>query len=221
MLALAGLSLLDLLSEPAREWLAQIGARRSYGDGEMIHRRGDPQRSMCVVISGQVRLTRLQASGTQTFVSSVQPGQHFGDVLFHGRRRRTHDAWAVSAVQLDHYDEAAYQRLLDNHEVLLALHRITAARLAGSMSMGEDLRALSREAHLAKILLALRPESGADGVIECVQEDLAALIGTSVMTLSKALGVLKREGLIETGYRSLRIIDRDGLRSWLAAHSPE
>ncbi len=219
MLALAGLALLDLLSEPARDWLARTGTRRSYGHGEMVHRRGDPDPSMCVVISGQVRLTRLQASGTQIFVSSVQPGQHFGDVLFHGRRRRTHDAWAVGDVLIDHYDEAAYRQLLANHEVLLALHRVTAARLSGSMSMAEDLRALSREAHLAKILLALRPD--AQGLIVCVQEDLAGLLGTSVMTLSKGLALLKREGLIETGYRSLRIVDRARLRAWLAAHSPE
>lgn len=219
MLALAGLSLMDLLSEPTREWLGRIGTRRSYGDGEMVHRRGDPDPSMCVVIGGRVRLTRLQANGTQIFVSSVQPGQHFGDVLFHGRRRRTHDAWAVGDVVIDHYDEAAYQQLLANHEVLLALHRVTAARLSGSMSMAEDLRALPREVHLAKILLALRPDAG--GMIACVQEDLAGLLGTSVMTLSKGLAQLKREGLIETGYRSLRITDRARLRAWLAAHSPE
>ena len=109
--------------------------------------------------------------------------------------------------------------MLANHEVLLALHRVTAARLSGSMSMAEDLRGLRREAHLAKILLALRPQ--ADGSIDCVQEDLAALLGTSVMTLSKGLGLLRREGLIETGYRTLRIVDRARLRAWLAAQSPE
>lgn len=219
MIELAGPALLHELSQPARDWLGQVGTRRAYDDGEMIHRRGDPDPTMCVVIAGQVRLTRLHANGTQTFVSSIQPGQHFGDILFHGRARRTHDAWAVGAVLIDHYDEAAYYRLLAHPEVLLALHRITAARLSGSMSMADDLRGLPRELHLAKILLALRP--GPDGLVDCVQEDLAALLGTSVMTLSKALALLRAEGLIETGYRSLRIIDRKRLRLWLAQRSPE
>lgn len=221
MIALAGLALLDELSEPARAWLAAVGTRRSYADGEMIHRRGDVEPSMCVVISGRVRLTRLHANGTQIFVSSIRPGQHFGDVLFHGQTpaRRTHDAWAVGAVQIDHYGEAAYASLLGQPEVLLALHRIAATRLAGAIAMADDLRGLPREAHLAKVLLALRPDAG--GEISCVQEDLAGLLGTSVMTLSKALARLRGAGLIETGYRSLRILDRARLRAWLAAHSPE
>lgn len=222
MIALAGLALLDLLTEEQRHWLAALGTRRSYQDGELIHRRGDRDLSMCVVISGRVRLTRLHADGTQTFVSSIHPGQHFGDVLLHGgRQRRTHDAVAVGAVRLDHYDADAFARVLENPVVVLALYRITALRLSGAMAMSDDLRALPREVHLAKILLALRTGDNPPGTIECVQDDLAALIGTSVMTLSKALGVLNRAGLIETGYRSLRIIDRKALSSWLAARSPE
>lgn len=222
MIALAGLALLDLLTEEQRRWLSALGTRRSYQDGELIHRRGDGDPSMCVVISGQVRLTRLHADGTQIFVSSIQPGQHFGDVLLHaGRQRRTHDAVAVGAVQLDHYDADAFARVTDNPDVLLALYRITSIRLSGAMAMSDDLRGLPRAAHLAKILLALRTDGDPRGTIECVQDDLAALIGTSVMTLSKALAELKRAGLIETGYRTVRIVDRKALSAWLAARSPE
>jgi hypothetical protein len=42
------------------------------------------------------------------------------------------------------------------------------------------------------------------------------MLGTSTMTLSKCLAALKRQGLIETGYRVLRIPDPPRLRSWLA-----
>lgn len=223
MIALAGLALLDLLTEEQRGWLASLGTRRSYQDGELIHRRGDGAATMCVVIAGRVRLTRLHADGTQTFITSVQPGQHFGDVLLlqTEQARRTHDAVAVGAVQLDHYDLAAFAQVTANLDVLLALYRITALRLSGAMAMSDDLRGLPRAAHLAKILLSLRPETSASDAIACVQEDLAALLGTSVMTLSKALAELKRAGLVETGYRTLRIVDRQALGAWLAACSPE
>lgn len=221
MISLAGHALLDLLSEPDRNWLASVGVRRSYDDGEMIHHRGDGDTSMCVVIAGEVRLTRLHASGTQTLVSLIVPGQHFGDVLFHTQRQRTHNALAVGRVQIDHYDEPAYRRVLDNPAVLRALHQINAMRLTRALAMLDDIRGLSTEAHLAKILLALGAEDQSGGGIDCVQEDLAGLLGTSVMTLSKSLATLKREGLIETGYRTIRIIDRKRMSAWLAAHSPE
>ena len=217
MIALAGEILLDLLSPAARGELSALGQRKSYGDGELIHSRGDPGVGMGIVIRGRVRLCVLHATGAQTFVSMVRPGQHFGDILLFGKsRRRTHDALAEGPVLIDHYDAQAFERVLDIPEVLRALYRVAAQRLSGSMAMNDDLRSMPREAHLAKILLVLLRQSKSPDSVPCVQEDLAALLGTSTMTLSKCLGLLKREGLIATGYRLVRIPDPARLRAWLA-----
>jgi CRP/FNR family transcriptional regulator, cyclic AMP receptor protein len=217
MIALAGHELLDLISDEARDWLALTGQRRAYSDGELIHSRGDSETTMGIVIKGHVRLCRLHADGSQTYVSLVRKGQHFGDVLLvSGPARRTHDAVAVGNVLIDHYDATAFQSLMEHPEVLAALYRITALRLKAAMAMSDDLRAMSREAHLAKILLALLRQAGASNRINCVQEDLASMLGTSTMTLSKCLAALKRQGLIETGYRVVRIPDPPRLRKWLA-----
>ena len=220
MIALAGQVLLDQVTPQAKEWLASIAQRRSYRDGELIHSRGDKEATMAIVIKGQVRLGRLHADGSQTFVSMIRRGQHFGDVLMvAGPGRRTHDAVAVGDVLIDHFDQPAFARIMAHAEVLGAIYRITAQRLVGAMAMNDDLRGLSREAHLAKILLALLSRSGSPDRIACVQEDLAGLLGTSTMTLSKCLGVLKRDGLIETGYRVIRIPDPARLRTWLSHQS--
>jgi CRP/FNR family transcriptional regulator, cyclic AMP receptor protein len=221
MIALAGEVLLDLLSPVTRSELAALGQRSSYSDSELIHSRGDPGAGMGIVIKGRVRLCVLHANGAQTFVSMVRPGQHFGDVLLFGKhRRRTHDALAEGAVLIDHYDAQAFERALDISEVLRALYRVTAQRLSGSMAMNDDLRSMPREAHLAKILLVLLRQSHSPDSVPCIQEDLAALLGTSTMTVSKCLGQLKREGLIATGYRLVRILDPERLRNWLAAKVP-
>ena len=49
-ISLAGDALLDLLSPPTRASLADLGQRRTYVDGELIHSRGDPNPGMGVVI---------------------------------------------------------------------------------------------------------------------------------------------------------------------------
>lgn len=217
MIALAGQGLLDQVSPEAAHWLASIAQRRSYCDGELIHSRGDRKATMAIVIKGQVRLGRLHADGSQTFVSLIRSGQHFGDVLMVGSsHHRTHDAIALGEVVIDHFDDAAFALVMSNLEALGVLYQITAQRLIGAMTMNDDLRGLSREAHLAKILLALLSRSGASDRIPCLQEDLAGLLGITTMTLSKCLGKLKREGLIETGYRVIRIPDSQVLRDWLA-----
>lgn len=219
MIALAGEVLLNLLSPPARAWLARLGHRRSYADGELIHNRGDNAQAMGIVIKGQVKLVRLLANGSHTFVSMIREGQHYGDIVMLGQRRRSHDAVAVGDVEVDHYDGVAFDQILANHEVVRALYRVTALRLSGSIAMSDDLRSLPRDVHLAKILLSIWQREGGRTVFASTQEDLASLLGTSVMSLSKHLARLKRAGLIETGYRLVRIVDPDMLRAWLRRES--
>ena len=214
MIALGGQVLLEMISPQAREWLEELGRRQSYADGELIHACGDPNPTMCIVIAGQVRLSRLQSDGKQTFVSLIETGQHIGDVVMFGNHRRTHDAHAVGATTIDHYDQAAFQRILSNTELVGALYEITARRVTAVMTMNDDLRWLPREVHLAKILLHLRGVAGG-GPVTCLQEELAALLGASVVTLSKAMNLLKQQGLIETGYRNIRIPDTKRLRGWI------
>lgn len=217
MIALAGEVFVELLSAAAREELAGLAKRQTYGSGELIHSRGDPGAGMGVVISGSVRLCRIHPDGTQTFVSVVRRGQHYGDVLhFSPNRRRTHDALAIEPTVIDHFDQSAFERVLDNPELVRALYRITAQRLTGSMAMADDLRGLTRETHLAKVLLHLLSRSPSSDCVGCVQDDLANLLGTSTMTISKCLGALKQAGLIETGYRMVRIPDPLRLKRWLA-----
>lgn len=221
MAKLAGHALLDLIDAEAAAWLAALGTRRRYGDGETIHFRGDRNPTMCVVIEGHVRMVRHRADGNRLFVTLIAPGQHFADVLmFPGQGKRTHDALAEGQVAIDHYDAAAFAKLLGRPEIMHALYRITARRLVGAMTMIDDLRSLSPETHLAKVLLHIRSREGSD-TIAVLQEDLAALLGVSPMTLAKSLALLKREGLVETGYRRISLPDPARLRGWLAMRLAE
>lgn len=215
MIALAGENLLQLLDGPEQDWLSARGQRRSYADGELIHNRGDFEPAMGIVISGQVQLCRIHADGASRFVSVVQPGQHYGDIVMFGRRKRTHDAVAIGETTVDHYDRAAFEALIGNAAVVRALYHVTALRLNGSLAMSDDLRGLPRQVHLAKLLLHQWRQSGGLAVIPCTHEDLAGLLGTSIMSMSKYLTLLKREGLIETGYRQVMLNDPQRLKQWV------
>ncbi len=207
--------LFDLLSPSARQWLASHGQRKSYDNGSLIHNRGDTETAMGIVILGQVRLFQLRPNGTQTFVSTIRTGAHYGDILLFGGKRRTHDAMATGPTVVDHYNPAAFARLLENAEVVRALYKITAIRLGRAMAMSDDLRVMSRDAHLAKVLLNQWRQRGEKDWIVSVQEDLAGMIGVTPMTLSKSLTWMRKAGLIETGYRKIRVLDPDALKAWL------
>ena len=207
--------LFDLLSEESRRWLASQGQRRTYEGGTPIHSRGDGDPTMGVVIQGQVRLFQLRPNGTHTFVSMVKTGAHYGDILLFRGKVRTHDAMAIGPTVVDHYNPAAFARLLSNTEIVQALYKITAIRLGRSMAMSDDLRVLPREVHLAKVLLNQWRQRGDRDWIVCIQEDLAWMVGVTTMTLSKSLARLRDEGLIETGYRKIRVTNSEVLKAWL------
>lgn len=221
MVNLSGPILLDLLSPATREWMVALGKRRDYSDGELVHARGDLKPSMDVVISGQIKLVRLRLDGSQSFISTIGPGQQVADILLHAGMPRTHTAVAMGAVTIDHYERKTFDKLIERPEVLIALYRIAGFRLNAALAMVDDLRTLSREAHLAKLLLAVTSNSTNGDAVGVVQEDLASILGVSAMTLAKSLALLKREGLIETGYRQIRVPDRERLRGWLAKHEPD
>lgn len=216
MVDFAGPSLLAMLNEADREWLAGQGRRRSFADGVVVHNHGDPEPEMAVVIAGGLRLVRTRYNGQEGMMSLITPGQHFADVLMFRHRTRTHRAIAQGATELDLYDHAAFARILERPSIVRALYQITSERLVGAMIMLDDVRSLSREAHLAKLLLRLDANAGG-GSIACVQEDLAGLLGVTTMTVAKALRLLRELGLIETGYRQVRVLDSGRLRDWFKA----
>ncbi len=221
MVNLSGPVLLDLIAPATRAWMAALARRRDYADGEQLHARGDRNPTMDVVISGSIRLVRLRQDGSQSFVTMIGPGQHVADILMLGREPRTHNVVASGGATVDHYDLEAFEQLIAQPEVLLALYRVAGIRLNAAIAMVDDLRTLSREAHLAKLLLTLTSNTAAGDAVEAVQEDLASILGVSAMTLAKSLALLKREGLIETGYRQVRVSDRKRLKQWLATQEPD
>lgn len=219
MAAVAHEVLFDFLSPETRDWMASQGQRKHYGDGALIHNRGDTDPTMGVVISGQVRLFQLRSDGALTFVSMIHPGAHYGDILLFNSKLRTHNAIAFGPTVVDHYNPAAFARLLGNVEVVQALYKITAIRLGWAVLMSDDLRVLPRDVHLGKFLFYQWQTRGDNDWIAFVQEDLAGILGVTTVTLSKNLAKLRDAGLIETGYRKIRVIDVDRLKAWLKEQS--
>ena len=67
--------------------------------------------------------------------------------------------------------------------------------------------------------MAMRASAGGANRLECVQEDIANLLGMSTVTLTKALKALKSGGLIETGYRQVTISDTGKMHDLIAEWS--
>jgi CRP/FNR family transcriptional regulator, cyclic AMP receptor protein len=214
-------SLADLLAPEDREFLVKLGTRHSFADGAVIHRRGDPEAAMGVVVLGKVKVLRNAGDGRQVLMLTVNTGQHYADHNALQNNRRTHTALAEGETIVDFYPHAQFMQLLDHPGILRALYIVGTLRLGQAVDLFDDIRSLPPEVRLAKILTVMRESAGGASRLDCIQEELASLLGVSAMTLSKSLKLLKGQQLIDTGYRTVTILDHQRFDLWLAERTDE
>jgi CRP/FNR family transcriptional regulator, cyclic AMP receptor protein len=213
--------LTELLSESDQELVRSHAARRTYRNGQVIHEAGDPGDSIGVVVSGQIKLINSSRDGSEVFSGLIHTGQNFGDAgLLHGEARR-HRAVAIGETVVDHIGDKAFETLLGNPAISRAFYVIAAFRLSVCLGLLDDMRTLSPEVRLARLLLRMHGAAGGTERLEFLQEDFAGMLGVSTVTLGKALRMLAREGLVASGYRHVRITDADRLAAWARAHEDD
>lgn len=204
------------LSDATWEQVSKLAHRVSYKDGQALHARGDAPGGLCLIASGAVKFGRFSRGGAFNLLIMLGPGGHFGDIAAFLGSSRGNNAYAVGHTEIDVFDEHVLDDLLILQPVFArALNRANATRLMGLMELYDDMRTLAVTERLAKVLWyhAGRGEI-ADGVA-CLQRDLADVLGVSQMAISKSLKQLENAGLIETGYRCVRIRNKSRLEVWL------
>ena len=187
---------------------------RTYRKGEVILREGEPGTGMGVVLEGQVHLTRRLDSGADTLVDVGHAGIWFGSYgALTGGGASIGGLLAATPVRALFLPLAAVERIVDDeprHYRLLA--GILMQRYARMFRYLAEAKGLAPEDRLRTRLLELANtrEDAAPGNgsvdIAVSQLELAKLVGLSRQTVSALLARLEARGLIEIGFRSIRVL---------------
>jgi len=189
--------------------------RRSFADGQAVHRRGDDQARLCIIATGMVRFGRFQFDGSFKMLGMLGPGAHYGDVALQ-RQAFTQSVFAHGRVEIDVIDAETLEALLrDQPELAIALWRCNTARLNGILELYDDARTLSVTARLAKVIYVHAGRGALANGVACLQRDLAELIGVSKVAVGKAMRELETIGLIQSGYRQIIVPNKAKLKAWL------
>lgn len=202
---------------PPAEWalVESLAIRRKYRDGEIIHERGDQDRTIGIVIAGRVKLINPRSDGLEVFSGLIHTGQNYGDAaLLHGQARQ-HRAVAIGETVIDHLESAAWNRLLHNAVIARAFYIVASFRLSVSLALLDDMRTLAPEVRLGRLIIRMFQAADGSDRLNFLQEEFAGMLGISTVTLAKALRQLTRNGFITTGYRHIRISDPVKLATWL------
>jgi predicted acylesterase/phospholipase RssA/CRP-like cAMP-binding protein len=127
----------DLDSQLLTDLESELEPVSLYGS-ETLLREGEPGDSIYIVISGRLRVVRRTASGEQTVLAELGPGETVGEMALITGESRSADVYAVRDTQLARLSRPAIERLLMRHPMatLLMLARGPVSRVRRMSSGG-------------------------------------------------------------------------------------
>lgn len=188
--------------------LAERARSRMFKRGETLFRKDDPGNHLYVVLDGAVKIALPGEFGQEALVAIMRPGDFFGELALFDGSPRSASATALEDTRAALLARDDFLSFLETHPgavrvVLDALAR-TIRRLSDRV---EDLIFLDVPSRVAKYLLDLAQEGDQNLELTLTQDELAAFIGASRVSVNRVLGDLERREIIEIRRRHIVIND--------------
>jgi CRP/FNR family transcriptional regulator, cyclic AMP receptor protein len=191
---------------------------RSFQQGNFVCYKGDPSNVWVGVIDGLVKATNLSETGKPVTFATLPANCWFGEGSLLKQEARKYDIITLRDSRVALMPAVTFFWLLDtsisfNRFIMNQLNE----RLGQFMSAFEHDRLDDREARIAHALAnMLHPQlyPSRESRIEISNEELGHLVGASRPCVSQSLHNLEKSGLIKVGYRTITVINIDGLRSF-------
>jgi CRP-like cAMP-binding protein len=215
---LARLPVLEGLPPGDVEALARLGTRREPSDGQVLQTRGDPVAHVFLVLAGSLVVGVTNARGERHIVFPLGAGEFLNLLPAFDRGEAIHDAQAGSRCVVLQVEIAAFRRLVHEHpalrEALLKVvyrrARLVYAELAEVALTPLRQRCAGLLRQLAQAQRAAEP--GHPGAaLRISQAEIAEMLGFTRPIVNRELRRLSDEGVVELGYRCVRILQPDAL----------
>jgi CRP/FNR family transcriptional regulator, cyclic AMP receptor protein len=193
------------------ELLAQAKLRRFERD-EVIYHRGDPARDLHVVVEGAVKLIREDVEGREVLLWVLGRGGVLGQQAIFGRSRPTTAIATTDAVTIQLLGETCARMLERNPRVLYRAFEMFEARVEKLTQALEDVMLLDVPSRLAKYLLDRGNGQPDPHALTLTQDELAAAVGSTRVTVNKVLADFEHRGLIRVARRHIDVLAPDKLR---------
>ncbi len=206
-----------LTAEELSVLLARLGASvRSYGKGKALVLAGEPNRRVGIVLAGELEAYRPAPGGARIPITHVEPGGVFGDVLGGSSLASPVTVLAGTACEVL---LLPYERLLlsdgspAHQRVVQNLVRTISDKYF-SLSRRIDLLVLkSLRAKVAAYLLSEAERAHSQTFsIPFSRIQLADYLNCDRSALSRELGCMQREGLIDTYRSSFKLLEPEALK---------
>lgn len=207
--------LLGAASEATVSALAAASRRRTLGRDEILFLAGSRATSVFAVAAGSLRVFASGPGGAEPTLALLGPGDLVGELgVIDDVPRST----SVGALQRSEVVELPARSFLAAYESDPGIARRLVTLLSGRMrSINDgftDLASLDLGGRLAKFVLGEAERRDSDVVrLSLTQAQLGQLLGGARQTVNQVMQGLERAGLVQMEGRTVRVLDREGLRA--------
>ena len=214
-------SLLRLMRDDELDLLMSCFAPRvrRYQKGELLLLAGYETRETGILLEGQILALKNTPDGASVAITQMGPGGLFGDVLSGSSQRSPVSIMAQTACLALYlpYDKIIQPcaQLHDSHlQLLKNLVQTISNKYFALDRRVELLICKSLRTRISLWLLEQAEQAGSDTfAVPLTRAGLAEYLNCDRSALSRELGRMQREGLIETFRGSFKILDKDSLRA--------
>ncbi len=198
------------LSTEDLQAISGAGEIVTYSAREHLFRQGEPSEAAFVVTSGTVELYRGWGVD-ERYVARLGPGAVVGDIALFCGEPYFSSAKAATEVVAVRFARARLMDELSEHPTICFRWLVSALnQLKDTQRRVIQMLQRTVKSQVADLLLQEADESGS---VELSQAMMATLLGAGRQSVNQALRELVEEGSIDTGYRMVRVLDEDRLRS--------
>jgi CRP-like cAMP-binding protein len=191
---------------------------RDITAGQAIYFEGDSADYLYIVTTGKVKLLRNTSLGREVLLDILQTGEYFGNITSLNKKEYTETAIAQTDGCILQISAKKFETILVRHpDVTLKVLDAVSKRLEESQELIKQLSSFSINERIALALIRLAGKLGERkprGVLIQLpfsRQDLAAMTGTTVETVSRVMSHFSAQGLITTGRKWVSINDMDAL----------
>lgn len=196
------------------EALRRFAVRESHPAGTTLFRQCDRAASMFIVEQGEVELV-YQTQFERLIVQILRDGASIGDMPVMLDTPYPYTAVTRKPTTTLRISVETFRTLTELHpEICFRWLRLISRRLERAHRRLVELAGKSAFEQLVHFLLHEAKERDSL-TIELTQSDLAGTLALSRQTVSRVLGEIEGQGLIERGRSQVRIVDPERLRNHL------
>ena len=181
----------------------------SHSKGKQIMGRTDSVQSFRLLIEGRVKVVRSNShDGRELTLWLLGPGDGFDIVSLLDGEPHAVSAWAVDDVRSLVGPMTLWREWLEGSRPLrVAAHRYAGRKLRELSDLAVDLALHDTSARLAHLLLRHFAAKEGNLLRDLPQRELASLIGSVRIVVSRLLAEMRRQGIVEMHGGAVRSVD--------------